>query len=192
MLVSQAMYAARLFISDDSVLDRCEEITREIYSAKENIVLTGMPGSGKSTIGKALAATMDREFFDSDEEIVRVAGKSIPQIFAEDGEAAFRDLESRVIRNLGEKESVVLATGGGAVLRERNVDLLRGNGRIFFLDAPLETLVSTADRPLSSTPEALKKRYEERYDIYRATADVRIPITRNLEENLKAIQKEIL
>lgn len=192
MLVSQAMYAAKLFLSEDSVLDRCEEIAKEIYSVKENIVLTGMPSSGKSTIGKALAAAMGREFFDSDEEIVREAGKPIPQIFAEEGEAAFRDLESRVIRDLGEKESIVLATGGGAVLREQNVDLLRGNGRIFFLDAPLETLVSTADRPLSSTPEDLRKRYEERYDIYRATADVRISVTRNLEENLKAIQKEIL
>ncbi len=192
MLVSQAMYAARLFAEDDSVLERCEEIAREIYSSKENIVLTGMPGSGKSTVGKALAAALGREFFDSDEEIVREAGKPIPQIFQEEGEAAFRDLESRVIRKLGEKESIVLATGGGAVLRERNVDLLRGNGRIFFLDAPLETLVSTSDRPLSSTPEALRQRYEERYDIYCATADVIVPVTRNLEENLKAIKKEIL
>jgi len=192
MLVSQAMYAARLFVSDDSVLDCCEEITKDIYSSKENIVLTGMPGSGKSTIGKALADAMGREFFDSDEEIVREAGKPIPQIFAEDGEGAFRDLESRVIRSLGEKEGIVLATGGGAVLREKNIDILRGNGRIFFLDAALATLVSTADRPLSSTPEALRQRYEERYDIYRATADVIVPVTRNLEENLKAIQKEIL
>lgn len=192
MLVSQAMYAARLFTSDDSVLDRCEEITKEIYSSKENIVLTGMPGSGKSTIGKALANQLGREFFDSDEEIVREAEKPIPQIFAEEGEAAFRDLESRVIRSLSEKEGIVFATGGGAVLREKNIDILRGNGRIFFLDAPLSTLVSTTDRPLSSTPEALRQRYEERYGIYCATADVTVPVTRNLEENLVALQKEIL
>lgn len=192
MLVSQAIHAARLFTGDDSILDCCEAITREIRSSKENIVLTGMPGSGKSTVGRALARAMGREFFDSDDEIVKKAGKPIPQIFSEDGETAFRDLETLVLRELGEKESIVLATGGGAVLREKNIDLLRGGGRIFFLDAPLETLVSTSDRPLSSTPEALRQRYEERYGIYCRTADVRIPVTRNLEENLKAIQKEIL
>ncbi len=192
MLVSQGVYAARIFTSDDSVFDRCEEITKEIYSFKENIVLTGMPGSGKSTVGKVLAEKLGREFFDSDDEIVREAGKPISQIFAHEGEAFFRDLESLVLRRLGEKQGIVLATGGGAVLRERNVDILRGNGRIFFLDAPLEALVSTEDRPLSSTPEALRQRYEERYDIYCRTADVIVPITRNLEENVKAIQKEIL
>lgn len=192
MLVSQAIYAARLFTGDDSVLHRCEEISSELYASKENIVLTGMPGSGKSTVGKALAERLGREFFDSDEEIVREAGKPIPEIFAQEGEAAFRDLESLVLRRLGEKDGIVLATGGGAVLREKNVDILKGNGRIFFLDAPLETLVSTADRPLSSTPEALRQRYEERYDVYCNSADTIIPVSRNLEENLSAIQKEIL
>ena len=192
MLVSQAMHAARLFTSDDFVLERTEKIAAELYAAKENIVLIGMPACGKSTVGKALAEDLGRRFLDSDEEIVKKAGKEIPRIFAEEGEAAFRDLESRVIKDLSAEQGIVLATGGGVILREENVENLRANGKIFFLDAPLETLVATSDRPLSSTPEALKQRYEERYDRYLAVADKRISVSRDLAANLSAIKKELI
>jgi shikimate dehydrogenase len=188
MLVSQAVFAAEIWTGRD-LKDRIDPIYASILKGKENVVLIGMPGSGKSTVGKALAAETGREFFDSDEEIVKEAGRPIPDIFSQQGEGAFRDLESRVIRRLSEKQGAVIATGGGAVLRKENVENLRANGRIVFLDAPLETLTSTADRPLSATPEALKKRYEERYGIYCESAHLRISVTRDLKENLTEIKK---
>jgi len=86
----------------------------------------------------------------------------------------------------------VIATGGGAVLREKNVSLLKGNGTLVFLDAPLEQLVATPDRPLSSNREAMERRYRERYDVYLAAADLRVPVNRSLEENMKRIEEELL
>ena len=167
------------------------KIFEYLQKGQENIVLIGMPACGKSTIGKALAALLNKEFIDSDTIIESEENKSIPQIFAEVGEAGFRDIESRVIADLASKNNCVIAVGGGAVLREENVKNLKLNGRLFFLDAPLSDLQSTASRPLSSTPESLKRRYEERYGIYTAVCDHKIAITRDLEENLKKIQKEL-
>ncbi|MBQ4065594.1 MAG: shikimate dehydrogenase [Clostridia bacterium] len=175
MLVAQAVAAYGFFFdteADEALTDR---IYCEVQTEKENIVLIGMPASGKSTVGKALAESLSRPFYDSDEEIVKEAGMPIPDFFAKCGEAAFRDLESRVIARLSSGlTGAVIATGGGAVLRSENVDRLKANGRLFWLDRSLEKLIPTSDRPLSSDREALTKRYEERYPIYRASCDVRI------------------
>ena len=94
------------------------------------------------------------------------------EIIAAQGEPAFRDVETEVIRAVAERNGCVIATGGGAILRRENVDLLRRNGKLFFLDRPVEQLIPTEDRPLSSTKEAILKRYDERYETYVATADV--------------------
>ena len=175
MLVAQAVAAYGFFFDaevDGTLTDR---IYREVASEKENIVLIGMPASGKSTVGKALAQRLGRPFFDSDEEIVKEVGMPIPSYFETCGEAAFRNLEGGVIARLSSGLSgAVIATGGGAVLREENVDKLRANGRLFWLDRSLDNLMPTVDRPLSSDREALTKRYEERYPIYRSACDVRI------------------
>ena len=150
-----------------------------------------MPASGKSSVGKELAKRMNRPFFDLDEEIVRAAGKPIPKIFEESGEAAFRDLESRVLREeLAQKNGIVLATGGGAILREENVDQLRRNGRLYFLDRPVELLIPTADRPLSSTEEMIRARFEERYGRYLSTADCRVDGAGSVEEVATIIGKD--
>ncbi len=191
MLVAQAVYAAGIFTERKDLEDRICPIYEELLKEKQNIVLIGMPGSGKSTIGRALAKRLGKEFVDSDEQIVKMAEESIPEIFAKEGEASFRDRESRAIRELSARQGVVIATGGGAVLREKNLDLLRQNGILVFLDAPLESLRATADRPLSSDFESLKQRYEERYEIYCRAADYRIPVSRNVEENVCAIIKEL-
>ena len=137
---------------------------REIYDAKENIVLTGMPGSGKSTVGRLLASE-SVAFVDTDAEIEKRCGCTIREYIRENGEEAFRDLESAVIRDISREGGQVIATGGGAILRQENVRMLRQNGRICYLDAPLSRLIPTDDRPLSDTRE--KTAYLSIHEIFR-------------------------
>lgn len=171
MLVMQAVLASEHFL--DTTYDPAitEKVYRKIKKEKENIVLTGMPGCGKTTIGKLLAEKLNRPFFDIDQQITKVTGQTPATIIATQGEAAFRDIEATVICDISTKNGTVIATGGGAVLREENIDNLRSNGKIFFLNRSLALLTPTADRPLSADREALQKRFEERYPIYLATAD---------------------
>ncbi len=191
MLVAQAVRASEIFLDCTYDAGTTERVYQKILRQKENIVLTGMPASGKSSVGKALAKRMGREFFDLDEEIVRVAGKSIPEIFETEGENAFRELEARVLREeLAQKNGIVLATGGGAILRDENVDQLCRNGRLYFLDRPLELLLPTSDRPLASSEEMIKTRYRERYERYCLTADCRIDGSGSVEEVATRIGKD--
>ena len=191
MLVAQAVRASELFLDCSYAKGTTDRIYGELLQKTENIVLSGMPASGKSTVGKLLAERMEREFFDLDEEIVRVAGRTIPEIFATDGESAFRNLETRVLREiLANKKNIVLATGGGAILKDENIDLLHRNGKIYFIDRPLEALMPTSDRPLASSVEAIKKRYEERYTRYCSTADCHVDGDGTPEEVAERIRKE--
>lgn len=171
MLVSQAVIACEVFTGERfDVEAKSNEIFEILKKQKQNIVLVGMPGSGKSTIGKALAEKLNREFVDTDEMIVSAFG-DISEIFKNFGEERFREIESEMIKAASKKTGVVIATGGGAVLKKENVDALRQNGVIFFLNRPIEDIVPTKDRPLSNNFEALKKRFEERYEIYLSSAD---------------------
>lgn len=187
MLVAQAVFAAEYFT--DSTIDKSEieRVYNKLLKEKQNLVLIGMPGCGKSTIGKAVAEILGKEFIDSDNEIVKKEGITIPEIFEFKGEKGFREIESRVIAELSLKQGAVIATGGGAILNKRNVDLLKGNGTVVFIDRPLEQLVTTDDRPLSSNRELLEKRYNERYDIYCSSADVIINAVEQLEVNIQAV-----
>ena len=171
MLVAQGVFAAELFVDTKIPQSEIDRIYDEIARQKRNIVLTGMPSSGKTTIGKILAESLNMEFVDSDELIVAETGKQITDIFAQCGEEVFRDIESRAIEKISAKSGCVISTGGGAILKDENILALKGNGTIYFIDRPLESLAPTADRPLSSNAQDLKKRYEERYPIYKATAD---------------------
>ena len=174
MLVAQAVRASEIFIDTKYDERECERVYKRIVSEKENIVLIGMPASGKSTVGKILAKALGRRVIDTDKLIAERAGKDIPTIFREDGEAKFRELEAEVIREVASETGVIIATGGGTVLRSENMDALRENGRIYFIDRPLERLMPTDNRPLSSTKEDIEKRYHERYKIYTEAADVRV------------------
>ena len=174
MLVMQAVVAVEKFLDTKIEKAVADRVFASVFSEKENIVLTGMPGSGKSTVGKLLHIN-GYEFFDTDTEIEKRCGTSIKELIAAKGEAFFRDLETEVIREVSSKGCRVISTGGGAILREENVRCLKRNGKLFFLDAPLSRLQATADRPLSNTEDKLKKLYEERMDKYKATADVTVP-----------------
>lgn len=172
MLVTQAVLASEIFLDRQYPADTAAQVYRRIKAQKENIVLTGMPGSGKTTVGKLLAQTLGRPYVDTDTRIAEKTGRTPAEIISSQGEAAFRDAEVEVIREVALQNGAVIATGGGAVLRPENVDALRMNGRIFFLDRPVEQLVPTRDRPLSATREAVLKRYHERYGMYSSTADI--------------------
>ena len=175
MLVSQAVLASEIFLDTTYPQELVDQVYGKLKAAKENIVLTGMPGSGKTTVGKQLAEKLGRPYLDTDLLIEEKIGKTPAEIISCQGEQAFRDMETEVICEISAQSGAVIATGGGAILRGENVDALRANGRIFFLDRPVEQLLPTDDRPLSSTKEAIRKRYSERYTIYLSTADAVIP-----------------
>ncbi len=191
MLVAQAIRASEIFLDCTYGEETAEAVYKKILREKENVVLTGMPSSGKSTVGRLLAHRMGREFFDLDEEIEQAAERRIPDIIRTEGEPFFRKLETEVLcERLSQKNGIVLATGGGAILKDENVDLLRRNGRLYFLDRPLSMLIPTGDRPLSSTADAVKRRFEERYDRYLATADCRIDGAGTPEEVANLIRED--
>ena len=174
MLVMQAVYAVEHFLSAPVEREKAEEVFASLLSAKENVVLVGMPGCGKSTVGRLLLPE-GFAFYDTDEEITRRYGHTPAELIETRGEACFRDLESRVVADLSTQGGRVIATGGGAVLRADNVRRLKQNGRLFYLDAPLSRLVATEDRPLSDTADKLARLYSQRLDVYRAAADVTVP-----------------
>lgn len=182
MLVKQAALTCELFTGTAVAETEVEQICAQLRRTRENLVLIGMPGAGKTTVGRLLAEKTGKPFLDLDEEIARRAGKSIPEIFAQDGEAAFRDLESALIRECACMGGKVIATGGGSILRAENVLRLKQNGRLIFLDRPLSALIPTADRPLADSAEKLRKLYEARYPIYAAAADLILPADSRPEE----------
>ncbi|WP_294760582.1 shikimate kinase [uncultured Gemmiger sp.] len=170
MLVAQAVYAAEYFTG--RTLD-CEtlipKISRELQKELQNVVLIGMPGCGKSTVGAALAQKLGKTFVDADAEIERRTGKAIPDIFAQEGEEAFRRYEADVIADLTRQNRQVIACGGGVVKTPQNLHALRQNGPVLWVQRPIEKL-ATAGRPLSKGSEALRRMEHERLPLYRAAA----------------------
>ncbi len=190
MLVAQAAYAAEKFVGQHVPEEKIEAVYCEMLAKKQNIVLVGMPGCGKSTVGKVLAEMLGAELIDTDQVIVDNDGRAIPEIFSQEGEQGFRDLETAAIRQVAARQHAVISTGGGAILRPENLRLLRQNGRIYFIDRPLEALEATADRPLSCNRQDLERRYQERYDIYLAACDRHIQSDSVIEHVVKAIKED--
>ena len=177
MLVAQAAAASSLFTGEEYSDGAVNTVYEKILSRRENAVLIGMSGSGKSYVGRLAAEKLGRRFIDTDSEIVRVTGKSVPEIFDSVGEQGFRKIESSVIERVSQETGVVIATGGGAVLKPENVLSLRRNGRLFYLDRNPEKLETGAGRPLAPDRESALKLYRDRKSIYLAAADVTVTIT---------------
>lgn len=190
MLVAQAVYAVEKFKDISIPAEKIEEIFTALEREKENIVLIGMPGCGKTTVGTALSQQLGMELIDTDALIVAKDGRDIPAIFSREGETVFRDLESAAIREAAARQHCIIATGGGAVLRQENMDFLRQNGRIYFIDRPLEALLPTDDRPLSSDRQALEKRCTERYSLYCGACDRHIRTVDTPEQVIQAIKED--
>ena len=190
MLVSQAAYAVEKFIDAPVNEKEIERVYRNLYKNKMNIVLVGMPGSGKTSVGKKLAENLSKSFVDTDDLIIRSQNKPVSQIFSEIGEKGFREIEKNEIFSVSSGNNCVIATGGGAILNKGNTEILKENGRIYFINRPLEMLVATDDRPLSSNKADLEKRYNERYSLYLQCADVVVDGSGTIEEVAKRIEAE--
>jgi len=186
MLVAQAVFAAEHFINTEFDKKEIDRVFDKLFLQKQNIVLIGMPGCGKSTLGKYLAKYYNMELIDSDSEIVKLAGP-IPEIFAKQGEDAFRDIESQVIRDLSTKNGLVIATGGGVIKREQNIKYLKQNGCVIFIDRPFDALQTGHGRPLSPDVNKLKALYDERMPIYNAVCDIKINADGTIKENVQRI-----
>ena len=174
MLVGQAVKAAEIFLGISYAEETVDRIFENIRQKKENIVLIGMPACGKSTVGRILAEGFNRPLIDTDELIEKRAKMSIKDIFEKQGEAEFRRLESEVIKEIAQRDGQIISTGGGAILREENVSALKYNGKLFFIDRPIESLIPTESRPLSSNKVDIKNRFKERYGIYCDVCDVKV------------------
>jgi shikimate dehydrogenase len=189
MLVAQAEMASRLFLDTSARPELIDKIAALILKETQNIALIGMPGCGKSTVGRLLAQAMRRPFADIDEWIVAAAGKSIPQIFAEDGEEKFRQLETRILGEETKKSGIVLATGGGIVTRSENLDLLRQNSLIVYMKRELNELV-TDGRPLSRGV-GVHALAEQRLPLYESWSDCAVQVEARPEQTAASIQKAI-
>ena len=189
MLVAQAKRAAELFTGQNIGDSRTEAVLHGLRRQLTSIVLIGMPGCGKTTVGRALAEKLGRTFVDLDEEIVRRAGTSIPEIFAREGEAGFRERESALVREFGERTGLVVSTGGGVVTRRENYIPLKQNGLLLHLRRDPAAL-PTDGRPLSqaTAPEELWRR---RAPLYAAFADGEIDNNGTLAGTLEQIEKEM-
>lgn len=189
MLTAQAKRAHELFfdtaVSDDFAL-KCAS---DLYKENENVVLVGMPGSGKSTVGRILGEISHRKVYELDEMIAEAAGKTIPEIFASEGEEGFRKIESQVVFEASKNNGAVIITGGGAVTREENYYPLHQNSRIYQIKRDIDTL-ATDGRPLSKDLETLKRMYAVRKPMYERFADVSFENSSTPEELAKKIWED--
>ena len=170
MLVEQARSAEELFFARSVSDEESDAVYNKLYRKHTNIVLIGMPGCGKTSVGRELAAQSGREFYDTDQMMVNACGMEIPAIFEQCGEAYFREREREAVRKAAGLQGVVIAVGGGAPISDVNKDMLRRNGRIYLLERSLSELDRTG-RPLSSSAKVLEKMFETRMPHYLAVAD---------------------
>ena len=175
MLVAQAARACELFTGEKISHAFYEKIIRGIDAQTENIILIGMPGSGKSTAARIIAEKLNRPFLDSDKVFEEQFEKTPAEVIVSEGEEAFRAMESEVITGLGKQSATVIACGGGVVTKERNYAPLHQNGTIVFLERALENL-SKKGRPISASC-SIEELYNSRIDAYNAFADIKIDST---------------
>ena len=170
MLVYQAKKAFEIFTEDSFTDEETDKIFADLYYKMSNIVLIGMPGSGKSTLGKKIGEITNKEFIDTDEKIVEKTGMSIPEIFEKHGEKYFREIESEIASQTGKLSGKVIATGGGIVTNNANLYHLKQNGIIYYITRELSCL-DTHGRPLSKDLETLKQMEQIRKPMYEKFAD---------------------
>lgn len=190
MLVSQAVYAIEHFLDCQTYESKAEEIYKKILKEKENIVLIGMPASGKTTVGNILAGELERKFFDIDSEIEKKLGMTIAQYFENHSEGDFRDVESEITKEVSKHNGAVIATGGGCVLRGENIRVLRQNGRIYMLDRSPDLLTPDFSRPLARSGEAINELYRQRYGVYTSACDVKINSNVSAQDVAALIREE--
>ena len=191
MLVAQAVYAADIFTDTKSDYHVISQTYNKIINEKKNIVLIGMPSSGKTSVGKKLAKALNKKFIDTDALIEQKLGMPINKYLNEDNEPEFRRIESLVIAEVSKENNAVIATGGGIIKNNINIDMLKSNGTIVFLDRKLTNLTPTDSRPLSNNLEKLKMLYKERYPIYLKHCDLHVKNNYKINDVIRYIIKEV-
>lgn len=189
MLVAQGKRAAELFLGRDIPDSETDRIFKKLSTEMQNIVLVGMPGCGKTTVGKALAEKLNRPFFDADEEILKRTGKSAAAWIEACGEAVFRQKETEVLESLCKQSGTVIATGGGAVTVPENADILRQNSIVFFINRDIAAL-PTEGRPLSKAT-ALSEMFKVRLPLYRSVCDKEIAADGSVQAVVRRILEEL-
>lgn len=187
MLVWQAAEACRLFTGRAVAASLVNEAEEALRRRVTNLAIIGMPGVGKSSIGRRVARELDMPLVDLDREIVKEAGKPIPQIFAEEGESGFRQREAELLRRFALQGGQVLVTGGGAPIRPENREYLRMNSLVVHLTRPLQSL-PTAGRPISQT-RSLEELWQERKPLYATCADETLANT-TIPATIKAMEEK--
>lgn len=191
MLVAQAFESARLFFDEDFNNEDIDKAYQKMVMKKMNVVLIGMPTAGKTTIARKLAKKLNKDFKDVDHIIVERQGKTIREIFTHDGEDFFRMLESTIIKELSHLTNTIIASGGGSILDSENVDWLKGNGLLVFVDRPLELLYAEQSRPLTASDDNLENIYKDRYQTYKDVSDVVVVNDESLDQVVNEILEAI-
>ena len=189
MLVAQAKESAEWFTGEkisDAVI---AAIHHSLRLQMENVILIGMPGCGKTTVGQQLAQKLKKKFVDADSALEEATGRKITDIIPQDGAEAFRRMESEILEDLGKRSGLVIATGGGCVTQARNYPLLHQNGTLFWLTRDLKKL-PTDGRPFSQM-ESLERMFEVREPLYRQFADAVISNDGTLEQTLAGIRQKL-
>lgn len=191
MLVAQAVYTAGIFLDEEILEKEIDRIYNIIKKQKENIVLIGMPSSGKTTIGIELSKLLNKEYVDTDSLIEDKINMPISNFLTKDNENDFRDIEEEVTKNISKLNNKIISTGGGVIKREINIKRLKQNATIVFIDRSLENLITTSSRPLSSNRTDLEKLYQQRYNIYKLSADIIVENNDKLEDTINKIINEV-
>ena len=194
MLVAQAHMSAEKFIDSHIPEEKIEQIVTQLASVRKNIVLIGMPGCGKSTVSALLGQVLKREVVDTDSLVVENEKRSIPEIFASDGEEYFRACETKAVSDCTKKSTLIIATGGGAVLREENRYFIKQNSFVVWLKRDFNRLAMEG-RPLSKSIDDIKKIEQVRTPVYASLADAEIEVDDDpqvtLSKILEAVKGEI-
>ena len=186
MLILQAAKASEIFLGNPVEDERLENTVKTIFESKENIVLVGMPGSGKSTLGKILSEMTGRTLVDTDEVIIEMTGRHPSDIIKKDGEREFRRIETEAVKKVSKSSGIIIATGGGVVTRKENIPYLRQNGRIIYLHCIPSDLAVTPDRPLSASRSVISAMYEVRHPLYLDAADATVEISHKISPQISA------
>lgn len=189
MLVAQAKRSSEIFFDSQIPDSTTESILSELNFQMKNIILIGMPGSGKSSIGKLLSDKLNREFIDTDDVIVKSQGVSIPEIFKDSGEKEFRRIETEVIKDVCRQSEKIIATGGGIVTVEENYNAIRQNATVIFINRRTDAL-PTDGRPLSQS-NSLTEMFEKRLPLYRRFCNIEIDGNGSIEEVAQRIIREL-
>lgn len=192
MLIAQAKYAVEIFQNRKIADTEIQRIYEELLLERSNLVLIGMPSCGKTAIGEELSKKTGKKMVDIDAEIVNEIGMSIPEYFSRYGEEAFRKKETEVTKRVSKENGIILSTGGGCIKNPVNIDYMKLNGRLIFIERDIESLSTDDSRPLSKDKESLQKLYQERLPLYKKYSEASICNDGTLEKAVEMLEKIFL